>query len=203
MKIKICGFTNTNNCAAAARLGIDAVGLVFYHESPRFIEAGEAAKIIQKLPPFINRVGLFVNAKSDFIDEVLKVASLDTLQFHGDETAAECAQYGLPFIKALKVGDDFNLAKSAADYHQASGVLLDTSHPDLYGGSGEVFDWSKVAGVDIEMPIILSGGLNAQNVATAILQVKPYAVDVSSGVESAKGVKDLAKITKFIEAAYE
>jgi phosphoribosylanthranilate isomerase len=198
MKIKICGFTNAQNANQAAMLGIDAIGLVFYDQSLRNVGVETALQIVNALPPFINRVGLFVNADSSFIDEVLCEVPLDTLQFHGDESAAECRQYAMPFIKALRVNQETNIIKMAEEYHQASGLLLDAFNKDTYGGTGESFDWS-LAKVDIELPIILAGGLNPNTVADAVSQVNPYAVDVSSGVESELGIKDIDKIRKFIQ----
>ncbi len=198
MKIKVCGFTQAQNAYDAAILGIDAIGLVFYEKSPRCVDTQQAREIVQALPPFVNRVGLFVNADSDFIDEVLCEVPLDTLQFHGDETPQQCAQYAMPFIKALRMQSTTDLATLSEDYHQASGLLLDAFSQEAYGGTGEQFDWS-LAKADIDLPIILAGGMNAQTVSAAIAQVNPYAVDVSSGVESAKGVKDIAKIQEFIQ----
>ena len=198
MKIKVCGFTQAQNAYDAAMLGIDAIGLVFYEKSPRCVDTQQAREIVQALPPFVSRVGLFVNADSDFIDEVLCEVPLDTLQFHGDETPQQCAQYAMPFIKALRMQSTTDLRALSEDYHQASGLLLDAFSQEAYGGTGEQFDWS-LAKADIDLPIILAGGMNAQTVSTAIAQVNPYAVDVSSGVESAKGVKDIAKIQEFIQ----
>mgnify|MGYP006090718797 FL=1 len=198
MKIKICGFTQAQNARDASLLGIDAIGLVFYDKSPRYVEIERALEIVQALPPFINRVGLFVNADSYFIDEVLCEVPLDTLQFHGDETPQECQQYGLPFMKALRVNEQTNIPKLAQDYHQANGLLLDAYNSTTYGGTGESFDWS-LAKVELDLPIILAGGLNSETVGKAIQQVSPYAVDVSSGVESSKGIKDIQKIQQFIQ----
>ena len=200
MKIKICGFTNAQNANQAAMLGIDAIGLVFYDQSLRNVGVETALQIVNALPPFINRVGLFVNADSSFIDEVLCEVPLDTLQFHGDESVVECTQYAMPFIKALRVNQETNITQMADDYHQASGLLLDAFNKDTYGGTGESFDWS-LAKVDIDLPIILAGGLNPNTVADAVSQVNPYAVDVSSGVESEPGIKDIDKIRKFIQRA--
>jgi phosphoribosylanthranilate isomerase len=197
-KIKICGFTNAENAREASFLGIDAIGLVFYDKSPRYVEVETALEIVSVLPPFINRVGLFVNADSGFIDEVLCEVPLDTLQFHGNESPIECSQYAMPFIKALRVTKAMDIAKMADDYHQASGLLLDTFHQEAYGGTGEAFDWG-LAKVDINLPIILAGGLNPDTVADAISQTNPYAVDVSSGVESAKGIKNIDKVKQFID----
>ncbi len=196
-KIKVCGFTQAGNAREASLLGIDAVGLVFYDKSPRYVEVKTALEIVNTLPPFINRVGLFVNANSSFIDEVLCEVPLDTLQFHGDESPIECGRYAMPFIKAVRVHQDTDLVKMADDYHQSCGLLLDAFNKNTYGGTGEIFDWG-LAKVELDLPIILAGGLDSNTVADAVKQVNPYAVDVSSGVESAKGVKDIDKIKQFI-----
>jgi len=196
-KVKICGFTEPNNARDAALAGVDAIGLVFYDKSPRNVDIQTAQKIIEALPPFINRVGLFVNANPSFIDEILCEVPLDTLQFHGDESVLDCAQYQMPFIKSLRVKPDTNVKEIAENFSSASALLLDSFSPSSYGGTGESFDWS-LACVKISLPIILAGGLTVDNVADAIKQVNPYAVDASSGVESAPGVKDIDKIEAFI-----
>ena len=163
-KIKICGFTNADNAKEAALAGIDAIGLVFYEKSPRNVDINSAREIVAALPPFVNRVGLFVNANPSFIDEVLCEVPLDTLQFHGDEGAIDCTQYQMPFIKSVRVSLDTNVAQIADDFSQASGLLLDSYNSNTYGGTGEVFDWS-LACVEIELPVILAGGLSSDNVA--------------------------------------
>ena len=196
-KVKICGFTEPNNARDAALAGVDAIGLVFFDKSPRNVDIQTAQKIIEALPPFINRVGLFVNANPSFIDEILCEVPLDTLQFHGDESVLDCAQYQMPFIKSLRVKPDTNVKEIAENFSSASALLLDSFSPSSYGGTGESFDWS-LACVKISLPIILAGGLTVDNVADAIKQVNPYAVDASSGVESAPGVKDIDKIEAFI-----
>ena len=196
-KVKICGFTEPNNARDAALAGVDAIGLVFYDKSPRNVDIHSAQKIIEALPPFINRVGLFVNANPSFIDEILCEVPLDTLQFHGDESVLDCAQYQMPFIKSLRVKPDTNVKEIAENFSSASALLLDSFSPSSYGGTGESFEWS-LACVRISLPIILAGGLTVDNVADAIKQVNPYAVDASSGVESAPGVKDIDKIEAFI-----
>jgi len=196
-KIKICGFTNADNAREASLVGVDAIGLVFYEKSPRNVDINSAREIVAALPPFVNRVGLFVNANPSFIDEVLCEVPLDTLQFHGDEGVIDCTQYQMPFIKSVRVSLDTNVAQIANDFSQASALLLDSYNSHTYGGTGEVFDWS-LACVEIELPVILAGGLNSDNVAEAIKQVRPYAVDASSGVESEPGVKDVDKIRAFI-----
>ncbi len=197
VKIKICGFTNAENAQQAALAGIDAIGLNFYAKSPRHIDIDSAREIVAALPPFVNKVGLFVNANPSLIDEVLCEVALDTLQFHGDESPSDCAQYEMPFIKAIRVSPELDLIKTANEYSQASALLLDTYQPDVYGGSGKSFDWS-LANIELDLPIILAGGLTPDNVSVAIDIAQPYAVDVSSGVESAKGLKDIDKIRAFI-----
>ena len=196
-KVKICGFTEAENARQAAIAGVDAIGLVFYDKSPRNVDILRAQEIIEALPPFVNRVGLFVNANPSFVDEVLCDVPLDTLQFHGDESLLDCSQYQMPFIKSLRVKPETNVLQVADEFSSASAILLDSFNPSAYGGTGEAFDWS-LACVDISLPIILAGGLNETNVSAAISQVKPYAVDASSGVESAPGVKDIDKIVAFI-----
>ncbi|MDB9975414.1 phosphoribosylanthranilate isomerase [Candidatus Thioglobus sp.] len=200
-KVKICGFTNAENARDAAIAGVDAIGLVFYNKSPRNVDIQRAREIVSALPPFVNRVGLFVNANPSFIDEVLCEVPLDTLQFHGDEVVGDCTQYQMPFIKSLRVTPKTNLVQLADNFSEASALLLDSHNPNSYGGTGEVFDW-MLARVNIDLPIILAGGLNSENVSDAISQVKPYAVDASSGVESAPGVKDIDKIAAFIRSVH-
>ena len=200
-KVKICGFTNAENARDAAIAGVDAIGLVFYNKSPRNVDIQRAREIVSALPPFVNRVGLFVNANPSFIDEVLCEVPLDTLQFHGDEVVGDCTQYQMPFIKSLRVTPKTNLVQLADNFSEASALLLDSHNPNSYGGTGEVFDW-MLARVNIDLPIILAGGLNSKNVSDAISQVNPYAVDASSGVESAPGVKDIDKILAFIRSVH-
>ena len=196
-KVKICGFTNAKNAQQAAFVGVDAVGLVFYDKSSRHVTIDVAREIVAALPPFVNRVGLFVNANPSLIDEVLCEVALDTLQFHGDETVNECVQFHMPFIKSIRVSSETDLKKISNDFSMASALLLDSYSSNTYGGTGKPFDWS-LACVEIDLPVILAGGLNPENIAEAISQVKPFAVDASSGVESAKGVKDIDKIKSFI-----
>ena len=198
-KVKICGFTNSENARDAAIAGVDAIGLVFYDKSPRNVDIQKAREIVAALPPFINRVGLFVNANPSFIDEVLCEVPLDTLQFHGDEEVVDCTQYQMPFIKSLRVTSKTNLDQIAEHFSDASALLLDSYNPNSFGGTGEIFDWS-LARVKIDLPIILAGGLNSDNVSEAISQVNPYAVDASSGVESSPGMKDIDKILAFIQS---
>ncbi len=197
-RIKICGITRGQDAVTAAELGAHAVGLMFYEDSPRFVSVDQANKVIGVLPPFVTRVGVFVNPVEQQVHLILGALRLDLLQFHGDETPQFCARFGLPYIKAVRVRKGMDLLQYASRYHDAKGLLLDAHSERAYGGTGEAFDWSLIPG-NLPLPIILSGGLNAANVARAIRQVRPWAVDVSSGVESAKGIKDAAKIAAFIK----
>lgn len=199
VRSKICGITRIEDALAAVEAGADAIGFVFYAKSPRAVTFQQARSIIQALPPFVTTVGLFVNASRCELGELLDAVPLDLLQFHGDETAAECEGWHRPYIKALRVkaGDDIAAAVDA--YPSASGVLLDTYVEGVPGGTGEAFDWSLIP-QGLSKPLILAGGLTPENVAGAVTRVKPYAVDVSGGVEASKGIKDHAKIQAFIKA---
>ncbi|WP_137885406.1 phosphoribosylanthranilate isomerase [Pseudomonas sp. 2FE] len=197
VRSKICGITRIEDALVAAEAGADAIGLVFYGKSPRAVSVQQAQAIIAALPPFVTTVGLFVNASRCELNEILDAVPLDLLQFHGDETPADCAGYRRPYIKALRVKPGDDIAAQAAQYSQASGILLDTYVAGVPGGTGESFDWSLVPH-DLSKPIILAGGLCAENVRAAIRQVRPYAVDVSGGVEASKGIKDAEKIRAFI-----
>ena len=201
VRVKICGITRIEDALNAVENGADAIGLVFYEPSPRNIGISQAIEIANKTPAFVTVVGLFVNAEPDFVRQVLSQVKLDLLQFHGDETPQECASYGLPFIKAIRVKSDTNLVQCAKDFSASKALLLDTFTDGVAGGTGHVFDWNLIP-VVLDKPIILAGGLNAQNVAQAINQVKPYAVDVSGGVEISKGMKDAAKIAAFMQQVY-
>ena len=202
VRVKICGITRIEDALNAVRSGADAIGLVFYEPSPRNVSIEQAIEIANRVPAFVTVVGLFVNAAPEFVRNVISRVKLDLLQFHGDETPQECARYGLPFIKAIRVKSDTNLVQCAKDFSAARGLLLDAYTEGVAGGTGNVFDW-KLIPVDLEKPVILAGGLNAQNVAQAISQVKPYAVDVSGGVEVSKGIKDAAKIAAFMQQVYK
>lgn len=199
VRSKICGITRVEDALAAAEAGADAIGLVFYAKSPRAVSVQQARAIIAALPPFVTSVGLFVDASRCELGEILDAVPLDLLQFHGDETPGECDHYGRPYIKALRVKPGDDIAAQVARYANARGVLLDTFVPGIPGGTGEAFDWSLVP-AQLSKPVILAGGLTAANVAQAIGQLRPFAVDISGGVESAKGIKDAAKIHAFMEA---
>lgn len=198
-RIKICGITRIEDALAAAAVGADAIGLVFFAKSPRHVAIDRAAEICAALPPFVTTVGLFVDAGADQVGDVLERVPLDLLQFHGDESAAECERHGRPYIKALRMRPGIDLRGAVAGYGSARGILLDTYRPGLPGGTGESFDWSQVPS-DLKTPIILAGGLSPDNVAEAVRRVRPWAVDVSGGVESAPGVKDSGRIADFVEA---
>jgi len=201
VRVKICGITRVEDALTAVAQGADAIGLVFYAPSPRAVSIEQAATIAKQMPAFVSVVGLFVNAEEHFIKELTSRVQLDLLQFHGDETPEQCAQYGLPFIKAVRVKSDTNLVQYAKDYSASRALLLDTYTEGVAGGTGHVFDWGLIP-PDLNKPVVLAGGLTAENVALAIKQVKPYAVDVSGGVEASKGIKDAAKIAAFMQQVY-
>ena len=196
-RIKICGITREQDVNAVANSGADALGLVFYEQSPRHVSLQQAAKLTCAVPPFVNVVGLFVNPTVDYVREVLAKVSLGVLQFHGEEAPEFCMQFGRPYLKAIRVKAGVDLLQCASRYASAQGLLLDAYVEGTQGGTGESFDWGLIPR-DLPLPMILSGGLHAGNVAAAIKQVRPYAVDVSSGVEAAKGIKDAAQIAAFI-----
>jgi phosphoribosylanthranilate isomerase len=198
VRVKICGITRVEDAIAVVKSGADAIGLVFYPPSPRNVEINQAAEIANQVPAFVSVVGLFVDAEPAFIRNVIATVKLDLLQFHGDETPEECASYGLPFIKAIRVKTETNLVQYAKDFSASKALLLDTFTDGMAGGTGHVFDWSLIPEV-LSKPVILAGGLNQQNVAQAIEQVQPYAVDVSGGVEVSKGIKDAAKVAAFMQ----
>ena len=199
VRSKICGITRIEDALIAAEAGADAIGLVFYAKSPRAVSIQQARDIGATLPAFVTTVGLFVNASREELNDVLAGVALDLLQFHGDESPAECESYQRPYIKALRVKPGDDIAQLAAPYAKARGILLDTYVPGVPGGTGAAFDWSLVPS-GLSLPVILAGGLSAANVQAAIEQVRPYAVDVSGGVEAGKGIKDAAKIRAFMQA---
>ena len=182
----------------AVDLGVDALGLVFYAPSPRNVTIATAADVARQIPAFVSVVGLFVNAEPSFVEEVIANVGLSLLQFHGDETPEDCERFGLPYIKAIRVKADTNLVQYARDFTSAKALLLDTYTEGVAGGTGQMFDWNLIPSA-LPKPVILAGGLQANNVAQAIRQVKPYAVDVSGGVEATKGIKDAQKIAAFMQ----
>ncbi|MGH8494157.1 MAG: phosphoribosylanthranilate isomerase [Moraxellaceae bacterium] len=206
LRAKICGITRPEDARAAVAAGADAIGFVFYPQSPRYVAPEVAAAIIRALPPFVTTVGLVVDASADEVRALLQAVPLSLLQFHGDEDDAFCAQFGKPWIKALTVKPDSDVEAEIAKYPGASGILLDAWHPDLKGGTGQTFDWRRFP-KNTGKPLVLAGGLNPENVAEAVQLTQPYAVDVSGGVEKTdaagvlqKGIKDAGKIEAFIKA---
>jgi phosphoribosylanthranilate isomerase len=199
MKIKICGITNLEDALAAADLGVDALGFVFYNQSPRCITPEKVREITSKLPPYIATVGVFVNEKPAKIRKIMEAAQLKVLQLHGEETPAECEQW-VPTVKAFRV-KDFTDLNPLEGYQNVSAYLLDTFSPSTYGGTGQIFNWDIALEAKKFGRIILSGGLTPKNVEMAVKWVKPYAVDVSSGVEFGKGIKDHKKMKEFIDNA--
>lgn len=195
-RIKVCGLTRREDLRAAVEAGADAIGLVFYPPSPRCLTLERARELRDAVPPFVTSVALFVNASKEQIAQVIKHVRPAMLQFHGEETPEFCAAFGVPYVKACRVGAGVDLLKYLRPFSGAAGWLLD-SHVEEYGGVGERFDWSVVP-AGLERPLVLSGGLTRENVGEAIRRVRPWAVDVSSGVESAKGIKDAARIAAFI-----
>jgi phosphoribosylanthranilate isomerase len=196
-RVKICGITSVADGLAAARQGADAIGLIFYPPSPRLVTLERAAEIAAGLPPFVARVAVFVNPSPEHVAEVVAACRPSLLQFHGEETPVFCRSFGVPYLRAVRVRSGVDLLESLAAHEDAAGWLLDAYRDDLYGGTGEAFDWNLIP-QRLARPVILSGGLDAQNVGEAVRRVRPWAVDVSSGVESAKGVKDERLIAAFI-----
>ena len=213
-RIKLCGLTQSADVDHAVALGADAIGLVFYPPSPRYVATERAAELARRAGPFVTVTGLFVNASADEVARVLDQVPLTLLQFHGDETAEQCTEIagkvGLPWLRAMRVQPGADLVEFADRFAAAQGLLLD-AFVEGYGGGGHVFDWTLIppqwlshsASPSVAPRLVLSGGLSAQNVAGAIERVRPYAVDVSSGIEAARGVKDHARMTAFVRAVRE
>lgn len=198
-RVKICGITRVQDAVLSEQLGADALGFVFCEASKRFIEPEQAKLISDQLAPFIVRVGLFLNATEQEVEHVLRVLPGIVPQFHGQETPEECERYGVPYLKAIGLGAGMPPKDELEAYKNAQAFLFDSNVPGQLGGTGHAFDWQKLD-QDVGKPIILAGGLNAGNVAQAIAQVRPYAVDLSSGVESSKGLKDHAQLRTFFSA---
>ncbi len=201
-RIKICGITRHEDAAAAVGHGADALGFVLWKKSARSIEPARMAELARELPAFVAAVAVFVNPSADEVHAALDAWPAATLQFHGEEPSAFCAGFGRPWIKTVRCHEGVDLAKSFAPYGGASAWLVDAFHGELYGGTGSRFDWSRVPR-RLSRPLVLSGGLNAGNVREAIENMHPYAVDVSTGVEADKGIKDARKIASFIAAVRE
>jgi phosphoribosylanthranilate isomerase len=196
-RVKVCGITRRQDAEIAIEMGADAIGLVFYKPSPRAVTIAQAKSIIEQLPPFISVVALFVDAEASFVEQCIEQLPISLLQFHGDETVEYCEQFTLPYYKAIRMRNGIDLSDVCAKFVSANALLVDTFQEGVPGGTGKTFDWSLVQSID--KPIILAGGLTSANVRTAIAQVKPYAVDVSGGVEQQKGIKDPEKIRAFMQ----
>src|SRR5690242_7223221 len=198
--VKICGITRVEDGLAAARAGAHAIGLVFHPASPRFVTIERATEIARSLPPFVTAVALFVNPNVATVRAVLERVPVQLLQFHGDETPALCEQFDVPYLKAVRMAPGTDLLQYAARYQGAKALLVDAFKEGVYGGSGHAFDWESIP-CDLPVPVVLAGGLTAQNVAEAVRTVRPWAVDVSSGVEREKGIKDPQLMAAFIRGA--
>lgn len=198
-RVKICGITRIEDGLAAVAAGADAIGLVFYAPSPRAVEIEQAAAICAQLPAFVTTVGLFVDADDAYVQQVLSTVPLQLLQFHGDESPEQCERVGRPYIKAIRMSDDADIETTMQRYPGAAGFLLDSFRPGVPGGTGETFDWSRIPEA-LRGQIVLAGGLQPDNVAAAVKQMRPYAVDVSGGVELSKGIKSAEKIEQFMSA---
>ena len=198
-RTKICGITRPEDALSAISCGADAIGLVFYAASPRAVTVEQAASIIAMVPPFVSVVALFVNETASRINQVLSSLSIDVLQFHGDESADFCRQFNRPYIKAVRVQGDLDIGDVCRAHTMAKGILLDAWQEGVPGGTGKTFDW-RLAALELPLPVVLAGGLNAGNVSEAIAALQPAAVDVSGGVELRPGVKDCVKIKQFISA---
>lgn len=200
-RIKICGLTREADVADAVEAGADALGFVLYPKSPRAVTPERAAELARRLPPFVTPVLLFVNAAPETIAHAVRLVPQALLQFHGDETPEQCAAVGRPWLRAARMAPGFDLLDFARRHPGATGLLLDT-HVEAYGGSGKVFDWSLIP-PSVPVPVVLSGGLSPANVTDGVLRVRPWAVDVSSGVERDKGIKDAALMRRFCQAVRE
>ena len=205
VRVKVCGITRVADMQSAARLGADAIGLVFYPPSPRFVGVDQAETICAATPAFVSTVGLFVNPTYEQVCEVLERVPLDILQFHGDEPEVFCRRFGRPYMKALRMADDLDVLEAAAQYGDACGLLLDSHVPGIPGGTGKTFDWQRIP-QQLSQPLILAGGLDPANVTDAIRLTRPWAVDVSGGVEQVDadgrrhpGIKSEAAMAAFIE----
>jgi len=201
-RVKICGFTRAEDAAYAAQLGVDAIGLVFYPPSPRNVDIDRAVEIVKALPAFVSVVALFVDEQESRIREVLEQVPIDCLQFHGDEPPAACRLYDKRYMKAVRMQGGIDVSDLALQYHDAAGLLLDAYHPGAKGGTGSRFDWDLIPEHCV-LPIVLAGGLDINNARQAVQTVRPYALDVSSGVETEKGIKDALKMAAFVREVNE
>ena len=198
IRVKICGITRAEDALTAAYYGADAIGFVFWEKSARFVTAKAAKEITKVLPPFVDKVGVYVNPTREWVEETARMAGLTLLQFHGDEKPEFCDQFLLPYIKAIRVQEGLDLLQCADQHRHAKGLLLDTYAASMPGGTGHVFDWDLIP-QNLSLPLILSGGLHPDNVCSAVEKTQPWAVDVSTGVEASKGIKNKDKIAAFMQ----
>jgi phosphoribosylanthranilate isomerase len=201
-RVKICGITRLEDALAAIEAGADALGFVFYAPSPRAVSIAQVQPILKQLPPYVSKVALFVNADAKQVLDTIQQMPIDCLQFHGDESATFCEQFNLPYYKAIRVQPGTNLIQCEVEFASAQALLLDTYSDKLVGGTGQTFNWDLIP-ANMHKPIILAGGLDETNVAQAIAQVKPYAVDVSGGVELSKGIKSKDKMRALMQQVYQ
>ncbi len=200
-RIKICGITRAEDARAAVAAGADAIGLVFYAKSPRNVSPAQAAALVATLPPFVTAVGLFVDAPPEQVEETLRQVPLGLLQFHGNESADYCAGFARPYMKAVRLRPETDLTALRATYASAAGLLIDAYTPGVPGGTGECFDWRRLSPAEAT-DLVVAGGLDPTNVAAAVATMRPYAVDVSSGVEHSKGVKGAELMNAFVAAVH-
>lgn len=202
VRVKICGITRIEDALCAVESGADAIGFVFWSQSSRYVTPEQAGRISERIPAFIHTVGVYVDPTPDWVMETAAIAKLSLLQFHGNEKPEFCTQFSLSYIKAIRVREDTDLLQYSSEYKTAKGLLLDTYAKGMPGGTGHVFDWDLIP-EHMPLPVILSGGLSVENVASAIKRIRPWAVDVSSGVEVSKGIKDEQKISAFMRGVRE
>jgi phosphoribosylanthranilate isomerase len=202
VRVKMCGMTRVEDALFAAEIGVNAIGLIFYESSPRAVSITQAKIILERLPAFITTVGVLVDPTASYVQTLLNTLPLDVLQFHGHERAADCRQYGKPYIKTIPMRDQLDWPALLREYSDAKGLLLDTYHAEMQGGTGQIFDWQQIPH-EMTQSIVLAGGLTPNNISQAIRQVHPYAVDVTTGVEVAKGIKDHNKMRLFMQAVYD
>lgn len=202
VRIKMCGMTREQDVNYAIQLGVDAIGLIFARQSSRCIDIETAKSLLLRLPPFVSAVAVLVNPEVNDVNNIIENLPIDMLQFHGEESSEFCEQFNKPFIKAIPANSSEFILNACSLYKNSSALLLDTPHPELYGGSGKLFDW-KIIPKNTSLPIIIAGGLNSENIAISVKTYRPYAIDLCSGIEFAKGIKDFNKMQQFMSKISE